>query len=143
MSPRAYILGGVVAVLELQAVEGASLSFEGVTVGLGRLSGISQIDPRRLDALGRLVSPRGLLLVWPGNGLDPDGSGAFVLEILPYGDVVVAASPLVAVHDGELAGPEAAGADSELDVARSARCGKVPVQGAMPLEACASMGELA
>lgn len=107
MSPRAYILGGVVVVLELQAVEGASLSFEGVAVGSGHLSSISQIDPRHLDALGRLVSPQGLLLVWPGSGLDPDDSGAFVLEISPYDDVMVMvmASPLVPVRDGELAGP--------------------------------------
>ena len=121
-------LGWVIAVPELQAVEDASLLSRGIAVGLGRIPSVSQIDPRRFDVLGRLVSPRGLLLrVWSGNNLDHDGSSAWTLEILSCGCVMAVASSLVdirlaevAAHVGELVGPETMSAGSERDVAQSA-----------------------
>ena len=115
----------VIAVPELQADEDTSLLSRGVAVGPGRIPGVSQIDPRRFDILDRLVRPRGLLLrVWSGNGLDHDGSSAWMLEILSCGYVVAVASSLVdvrlaevAAHVGELVGPETVRVGSKRDVA--------------------------
>ena len=123
-----HVLGMVIAVPELQADEDASLFSRGVTVGPGCIPGVSHIDPRCFDVLGRLMSPRGLLLrVWSGNNLDHDGSSAWTLEILSCGCVVVVASSLVdvrlgevAAHVGEIVGPKTMSAGSERDVAQSA-----------------------
>ena len=128
VSPQAHVLGRVIAVLELQDDEDASLLSRGVAVGPGHIPSISQIDPGRFDVLGRLVSPRGLLLrVWSRNDLDHDGSSAWTLEILSCGCVMAMASSLVdvclaevAARVGELVGPKTVSAGSERDVAQSA-----------------------
>jgi len=125
VSPQAHVLGRVIAVLELQDDEDASLLFRGVAVGPGHIPSISQIDPGRFDVLGRLVSPRGLLLrVWSRNDLDHDGSSAWTLEILSCGCVMAMASSLVdvclaevAARVGELVGPETVRVGSKRDVA--------------------------
>jgi hypothetical protein len=114
-------------VSELQANEDASLSFGGVVAGLGRLPIVYQIDPCRLDILGRLLSPWGLLLcVWTRSDLI-DGLSAWTFEISSCGHVVAMTSLLVDVYQakvaacaGKLVGPKAMSAGSERDVARSA-----------------------
>jgi hypothetical protein len=67
-SPQAHVHGGVAAIPEPQASEGASLSPGATWVVL-------RVDPCDLDVLGRLESPQGWLLrVWLGDVLGYEGS---------------------------------------------------------------------
>jgi hypothetical protein len=114
---------------------------------MGRPSGFPLTDPCLLDVFGGLVSPRGLLLrVWPGDVLGREGSSALMPELSCRIGVAVIAPlflAVVAVRDGELAGPIVVDADSERDVARPTWRSVVHIQGVRIPEARASLRELA